>query len=144
MLLKNLSCFLGEWTTQGLIEKTPFGPAGKLSGTDSYFLLGHQDFIFHSVDVRMSKKIVRNSEVISYDPKKKKFAMYAFDKGQAQGIQYGTLKGRDWNVDGKGIRFRGQFNKEFTQLIGEWQYREKTGWKLWISFGITKQLDGDA
>jgi hypothetical protein len=139
MNLKSLKPFLGEWKTQGLIEKGPMGPAGKITGTDSYYLIGHQDFVFHSVDVTMVKKKIQSSEVIGYDSKKKKFVMQAFEKGKVQGLQYGILKGREWRVDGKGMRFRGEFNRAFTQLVGEWQYKDNTGWKLWISFMLTKK-----
>jgi hypothetical protein len=139
MNLKSLKPFLGEWKTQGLIEKGPMGPAGKITGTDSYFLVGHQDFVFHSVDVKMAKKKIKSTEVIAYDSKKKKFVLHAFEKGKVQGLLNGTLQGREWRVDGKGIRFRGEFNRALTQLVGEWQYKDTEGWKLWISFMITKK-----
>lgn len=139
MNLKSLRPFLGEWKTQGLIEKTPIGPAGKFTGSDSYFLVGHLDFVFHSVDVKMAKKKIKRTEVFAYDPKKERSVMHAFENGKVQGLQYGVFKGREWHVDGKGMRFRGEFNRTFNQLVGEWQYKDNSGWKLWISFMITKK-----
>ncbi|MES2527424.1 MAG: DUF1579 family protein [Bdellovibrionota bacterium] len=137
--LKKLKPFLGKWKTEGVIEKSPMGPSGKLKGKDSYSLIDNDEFILHTVEVKMAKKPVKNCEVISYDPKKKKFAMYAFENGQMQGLQHGILKGHDWQIDGNGIRFRGSFNKSFSRLSGEWQYKEKSSWKRWMTLTLTKK-----
>lgn len=64
--------------------------------------------------------------------------MYAFDKGLATGMQYGYFLGRKWLVDGKGIRFRGQFNSTFTKLVGEWQYKAGSKWKRWMTLELNK------
>jgi hypothetical protein len=34
--LKRLNVFVGKWNTEGQIQESPFGPAGKLIGTDTY------------------------------------------------------------------------------------------------------------
>ena len=139
MKIEKLAPLLGTWKTEGIVEETPFGPEGKLKGKDSYFLTGHEDFITHTVDAKMAGQVVQSSEIISYDPQKKNFIVMGFQQGEFQGIQHADLKGLNWTIDGDHMRFKGKFNKDFSELSGEWQYRENTKWKLWMTLTLTRR-----
>jgi hypothetical protein len=51
--LKHLELFVGKWNTQGEIKASPYGPAGKIIGTDTYEWLPGGFFLVHRVDVRI-------------------------------------------------------------------------------------------
>ena len=130
--------FIGKWNTHGVIEKTPFGPAGVLRGQDKYEWFDRKEFVIHTVNVKMGRRKVINCEIICFDDRKRTFSMFAFDKGKTAGVQYGRLQGRKWLVDGVSIRFRGEFNPKRSKLVGEWQYLAKSSWKRWMSLELTR------
>lgn len=86
----------------------------------------------------MGRRKVTNCEVICFDPQKKAYAMYGFDKGRTAGVLHGRFQGRKWFVDGAGIRFRGEFNPSKTKLVGEWQYKQRSSWKRWMTLELTR------
>ena len=130
--------FIGKWNTYGVIEKTPFGPAGVLRGQDKYEWFERKQFVIHKVNVKMGRKKLITYEIICFDERKGSFAMYGFDNAKTSGIQHGHFRGHKWFVDGAGIRFRGEFNRERSKLVGEWQYRVKSSWKRWMSLELTR------
>jgi hypothetical protein len=65
--LKGLDRLVGTWNTKGEIKASPYGPAGKIIGTDTYEWLPGGFFLVHRVDVRMGDQKNESIEIIGYD-----------------------------------------------------------------------------
>jgi Protein of unknown function (DUF1579) len=110
--LKKLDYFTGTWRLTGDMKASPFGPAGKMVGTEhnewmqgGFFLLSHSD---ESSPMGKAKGLA----IFGYDSDGKAYTYQAYNSmGEAESAR-GTLEGNIWTwtnemkMEGKVIRGR--------------------------------------
>jgi uncharacterized protein DUF1579 len=137
--LKRLNAFIGKWNTEGQIKESPFGPAGKLLGRDTYEWLAGGFFLIHRVDVRMSDQKNESIEVIGYDASSKTYPMHSFDsQGNAIAMQ-ANVTGDTWTFTGESMRFTGVFSNDGKSISGKWEYlSDDSKWHHWMDVKLIK------
>src|SRR5687768_9428808 len=118
--LKLLDAFVGKWNTEGQIKESPFGPAGKLIGTDTYEWLASGFFLIHRVDVRMGDQKNESIEMISYDASSNTYPMHSFDSQGNSIVMQARITGDTWTFTGESMRFTGAFSKDGKSISGKW------------------------
>jgi hypothetical protein len=112
-VLKHLESFVGKWNTQGEIKASPYGPAGKIIGTDTYEWLPGGFFLVHRVDVRMGDQKNESIEIIGYDASRKTYPMHSFDSQGNHILVQASVVGYTWTFTGESMRLMGVFNGGF-------------------------------
>ena len=137
--LKRLNPFVGKWNTEGEIKKSPFGPAGKLIGTDTYEWLAGGFFLIHRVDVRMGNQKNESIEIIGYDARSNSYPMHSFDsQGNSVVMQAGET-GNTWTFTGESMRFKGTFSEDRKSISGTWEYLgDDSNWHYWMDVKLTQ------
>ncbi len=111
---QRLGYFIGTWTFEGEAKASPFGPAGKFTGTErdewfpgGFFVVSHSD----SKDP--SGKTRKGLTIMGYNPGEKVYTYYGIESGM--GVAYGskgTVQGDTWTwneeekVGGKPMKIR--------------------------------------
>src|ERR671918_1085387 len=108
--LKRLDAFVGKWNTEGQMKESPFGPAGKIIGTDTYEWLAGGFFLLHRVDVRMGDQKNESIEIIGYDASTKTYPMHSFDSQGNSLVMEAELVDDTWSFTGESMRFTGVFD----------------------------------
>jgi hypothetical protein len=93
---KNIGYFAGTWKNEGEMKPSPFGPGGKMSGTDTctWFAGG-----FHLVCKSEGKGPmgpVKGMGVIGYNSEDKVYTYYGMDSTSMGGLSKGTKDGNTW------------------------------------------------
>jgi hypothetical protein len=137
--LKRLDAFVGKWNTEGQIKESPFGPAGKIIGTDTYEWLTGGFFLIHRVDVRMGDQTNESIEMIGYDALSNTYPMHSFDS-QGNFIQMqARVTGDTWTFTGEAMRFTGVFSKDGNSISGKWEYKsDDSDWHHWMDVKLMK------
>ena len=104
--LKRLDAFVGKWNTEGEIKESPFGPAGKLIGTDTYEWLAGEFFLIHRVDVRMGNQKNESIEMIGYDAQSNSYPMHSFDSQGNSVIMRAGVAGDPWTFTGESMHLK--------------------------------------
>lgn len=107
--LKKLDYFVGTWKTDADMKPSPYGPGGKVTGTDriewmqgNYFVLIHTNFngtMGSGVEVG----------VMGYDPAKKVYTYASYNSSGEHESATGSVEGDTWtwNSDaGGGMKWR--------------------------------------
>lgn len=137
--LKGLNVFVGKWETQGQIKESPYGPAGKLIGTDTYEWLAGGFFLVHRVNVRMGDQKNESIEIIGYDALAKIYSMHSFDSQGNSILMQADVRGDTWTFTGESMRFTGVFGNDGKSISGKWEYLgEDSGWHHWMDVKLTK------
>ena len=109
---QRLHYFVGNWRTEGDMKASPFGPAGKFTGTDSAVMLGDFFVVTHSDGSGPMGKMKAVS-TMAYDPKEK---VYTYDEYNSMGqheVSKGTVSGDTWtwtnDTDMGGKVMKGRF-----------------------------------
>ena len=68
---KRLEVFLGKWTNQGEANASPYGPAGRITATETFDWLPGGFFMIHRADGRQGTIESKWIEIIGYDARKK-------------------------------------------------------------------------
>jgi hypothetical protein len=78
--LKKLDFFLGSWTTEGDMKPSPYGPGGKLTGSDHVeWMQGNYFMIIHSKFSSASMGDGVEYAVMGYDSHKKQYTYESFN-----------------------------------------------------------------
>jgi len=137
--LKHLKPFIGKWNTVGEIQASPYGPAGKIIGTDTYEWLPGGFFLVHRVDVRMGDQTNESIENIGYDASTKTYPMHSFDSQGNHLVMQAGLVGDQWTFTGGSMRFTGTFSEGGKSISGKWEYLEDNSkWHHWMDVRLTK------
>jgi hypothetical protein len=137
--LKCLNAFVGTWNTEGEIKESPFGPAGKLVGSDTYEWLAGGFFLIHRVDVRMGSQKNESIEIIGYDAPSKSYRMHSFDSQGNSVVMQAGVAGNTWTFSGESMRFKGTFREDGKSISGKWEYLgDDSNWHHWIDVKLTK------
>ena|SRR5437867_1099938 len=105
---KKFEAFVGTWTYEGEAKKSPFGPAGKISGTDIYEMLPGSFFIQHRWDEKNPLGNAKGLEVWGYDPVKKTYTYNYFSSLGEMGSGRFTINGNTWEFTGSGVTYEGK------------------------------------
>ena len=92
---QRLRYFVGDWRTEGEMKASPFGPAGKLMGTDHAVMLG-DFFVVTNSDSRGPMGSMKAISTLAYDSKEK---IYTYDEYTSLGeheLSKGTVSGDTW------------------------------------------------
>ena len=93
---KRIGYFVGKWTSEGEMKQSPFGPAGKYTGTDrSEWFPGGFFLVLHS-DEKGPLGEFKALAVMGYNPDEKVYTYNAFNSmGMAESSR-GTVQGDTW------------------------------------------------
>jgi hypothetical protein len=137
--LKQLDAFVGRWNTTGDIKASPYGPAGKLIGTDTYEWLTGGFFLVHYVDVRMGDQKNESIEMIGYDAARQTYPMHSFDSQGNHIVMQAGVVGNTWTFTGESMRFTGEISEDGKSISGKWEYlRDNSRWQHWLEVKLTK------
>lgn len=91
-----LSYFVGDWTLDGSIKPSPFGPGGKMTGTDhtewmdgKFFIVSHETY-----DSSMGKG--SSIAVMGYDSGEKKYTYNSYSSMGEKDVSMGSMDGDTW------------------------------------------------
>jgi hypothetical protein len=116
--LKKLDYFTGTWRLSGNMQASPFGPAGKFTGTENnqwmpggFFLLSHND---ESMPGGKAKGLA----IFGYDKETRAYTYQAYNSmGEAESAR-GTLEGNIWawtsDMKWEGKAIHGRFTVKTT------------------------------
>lgn len=136
--MKSLSPFVGIWNTEGKIRATEGADEQTMVATDIYEWLPGKCFLLHRVDARMGGEITRSTEVIGWDADVGKLFSTSYDAQGGTARFHCALDGRDWKIDGPGIRFRGAFDKDWNKLTGTWAMESDGSSSPWMDISLAR------
>jgi hypothetical protein len=103
-----LEVFVGTWTYVGEAKQNPYGPAGKITGTDVYEMLPGGFFLTHHWDEKNPIGNVKGVETWGYDSEKKSYAYNYYTSVGEMGSGAITVTGNTWKFTSSGITFDGK------------------------------------
>ena len=104
---KKMDVFLGTWTYEGEAKKSPFGPAGKVTGTEVFETLGGL-FLQDRWDEKNPLGAVKGIQMWGYDSAKKTYTYNYFSTLGEMGSGTMTVSGNTWSWTGSGITYEGK------------------------------------
>src|SRR5262245_25804963 len=99
---QRLQPFVGNWTMVGETKASPFGPAGKVTGTDRIESLGGF-FIQRTFQMKAPEGEVRGTHMMGYDPVKKTYVTSVYNSVGAYGTGTMTVSGNTWTMLTSGV-----------------------------------------
>ncbi len=105
---KRLEAFVGTWTYEGQAKNNPFGPAGKITGTDVFEMLPGGFAVQHRWDERNPLGNVKGTEIWAYDPIKKVYTINYFSSLGETGSGTFTINANTWTAATSGVTFEGK------------------------------------
>jgi hypothetical protein len=99
---QRLEVFLGKWTQVGEAQASPYGPAGKLTSTDTFEWLPGGFFMLHRWEARQGAIEIKGTEILGYDARKRVYTSHFFDSfGNSGSYKYKTTpQGNTWTATG--------------------------------------------
>jgi hypothetical protein len=94
--VKKLDYFTGTWHLSGETKASPFGPAGKFTGTENNQWMPGGFFLISHSDESMPAGKATGMAIFGYDASSKVYTYQAYNSmGEAESAQ-GTLEGNIW------------------------------------------------
>jgi hypothetical protein len=136
----SLEPFVGVWDTTGTILDAEGQRDGELEAIDSYEWFPGGFFLLHHVGGKMGNAEVKALEVIGAGPREGVCTARSYDNaGQSDEFEV-ALRGRNWTIDGKTQRFRGQLSADLRTLEGQWELTEDgSNWRPWMRIRLSKR-----
>ena len=125
---QKLAVFLGKWTFEGQSQTSPYGPAGKLTSTESYEWVPGGFFMIHHWDALQGGAANKGVEILGYDAGSKAYTSRFFDNMGNSGSVKLTLNGNTWTgtadseVGGKPLKERGTITVAGNTINVKWEY----------------------
>jgi hypothetical protein len=109
---KRLGYFVGVWNYQGEAKQSPFGPGGKISGTETcdWFAGGFQ--LVCRTKGTSAKGPMTGQAIVTYDSARKGYTYYAISSQGDNFFLRGNVDGKVWawadesTIDGKRMKVR--------------------------------------
>lgn len=101
---KKLEYFVGKWTTTGEMKASPFGPAGKVTGSDNCeWFQGGFAVVCHSQGTAPTGP-TRSIGIMGYSSEEKKYTYFGLDNTAMfmTAIPKGTVEGDTWTYTDSG------------------------------------------
>ncbi len=93
---KRLGYFVGKWTSEAETKASPFGPAGKITMSDTYeWFTGGFSVVCHSQGKGPMGQM-KGLAIMSYSPEEKNYTYYAVESMGMAEMSKGTVKGDTW------------------------------------------------
>lgn len=105
---KRLEAFVGTWSYEGEAKQNPYGPAGKITGTDVYDMLPGGFFLTHHWDEKNPLGSLKGTETWGYDPAKKAYEYHYYTSFGEMGSGSITVNGSAWTAISSGTTFDGK------------------------------------
>ena len=105
---KRLEAFVGTWTYAGEAKQNPYGPAGKISGTDAYEMLPGGFFLTHHWDERNPIGNLKGVETWGFDSEKKSYVYNYYTSFGEMGSGTIAITGATWTFASSGVTFDGK------------------------------------
>ncbi len=129
---------LGVWKTSGQIQSDK--QTLTLSGTDSYELILHGNYILHKADVRMGDEKSETYEILAIDSSSGKAEMRFFNSSGESGVMTAQIVDDEFRIDGDRLKFAGKINDGDTEIVGKWfRQSDDTSWSEFIELRLEKQ-----
>jgi hypothetical protein len=109
---QKLHYFVGKWNLQSDIKASPFGPAGKNTGTETVELGPNGFSIVFENEIQGPAGVTRNTGILSFDAGAKVYNYYGVDSTGGVSVGRGTATGNTWTwsteskVQGKTVKGR--------------------------------------
>jgi hypothetical protein len=97
---QRLEVFLGKWTQEGQAQVSPYGPAGKVTSTDTYEWLPGGFFMLHRWEARQGTVEFKATEILGYDAHNRVYTSRVFDNFGNSALWKATLHGNTWTWTG--------------------------------------------
>ena len=97
---QRLEVFLGKWTQVGEAQASPYGPAAKLTSTDTYEWMPGGFFMLHRWEAKQGAVDLKGTEILGYDFRNRVYTSHTFDNFGNSGSFKGTVQGNTWTVTG--------------------------------------------
>ena len=132
--LQALAPFAGTWHTTGTVAAT----SAPYTATDTYEWLPGRHFLLHRWDAAMPEGRSQGIEVFgpdATDGPAGHYAMHSFDDTGKADTMRAVIDGRSVAFDGQGVRFRGHFNADGSEMSGTWslQAQGSQEWQPWMT-----------
>jgi hypothetical protein len=99
---ERLQPFVGNWTLDGEVKAGPFGPAGKVTGTDRVESLGGF-FIQRNFQSKGPQGELRGTHIFGYDALKKTYVQSGYNSAGAYSSGTVTVSGNTWTFNSSGV-----------------------------------------
>src|SRR5712692_10672367 len=97
---KRLGYFEGKWTSEGEMKASPFGPAGKFTGTDVCEWFPGGCFVKCTGEGKTPMGEMKSLGLLGYSSEDKVYTYYGVDSMGMGDSSKGTLKGDTWTYTG--------------------------------------------
>ena len=125
---QKLAVFLGKWRFEGQSQASPYGPAGKLTSTDTYDWVTGGFFLVHHWDGTQGGAPNKGVEIVGYDVATKAYVSRFFDNMGNSGVIRFTVNGDTWtgtaesDVAGRPLKERGSITLTGDTMTARWEY----------------------
>ena len=135
-----LSKFIGNWDTKGIILSSNNEPEISITGIDTYEWIVDGFFLLHKADVAMGNINNKTHEIIGYDESNNQYTMQHYDNTGSSGFMTATVNEGIWIFSGDTLRFTGGFNKQENVFAGIWeQMTESNTWAHFMNIELIKR-----
>ena len=98
---KKLDYFAGKWTMDGEMKPSPFGPGGRVTGTDNCEWFGGGFHVVCHGDGKGPTGPMKGLSILGYNTEEKAYTYYGIDStGMGSGAK-GSLSGSVWTWNGE-------------------------------------------
>ncbi len=138
--LQRLEPFAGTWHTTGTVLAT----SAAYTATDIYEWLPGGHFLVHRWDATMPEGRSQGIEIIGPDASNGaigRYTMHSFDNTGKADTMRAVVDGKSVAFDGNGVRFRGAFNGDGSEMSGTWslQAQGSADWEPWMSVTLKRE-----
>jgi hypothetical protein len=129
-LHERLGAFLGKWIMEGQAYEGPFGPAARITATETYEWLPGSLFLVHRLEGRLGGQRIACIEVIGCDTSKDTCSVRSFYNDGTHNVWQGREQdgtwvfSGTWQRDGKALSVRctSVFSDAGDTVTGTWEY----------------------
>src|SRR5262245_28410174 len=97
---QRLEMFLGKWAQVGEAQTSPYGPAGKVTSTDTYEWMPGGFFMLHRWEAKQGALDFKATEILGYDARNRVYTSNIFDNFGNHGAYKISLQGNTWTLTG--------------------------------------------
>lgn len=132
----NYNRLLGKWETSG--ELITEQGKQNIKGIDSYKLILNNNFIVHEASVIIGKEKSETLEIIKIGSFIDEALMQYYNANGEEGQMKSSIKGNNFLIEGKGLKFIGFINNSNTLIEGIWYRKENEIYVQWINVKLKK------
>jgi hypothetical protein len=114
---ERLKYFVGKWNFEFEMKQSPFGPAGKVEGTDRNEMMPGGFFLISHSKGKGTMGEIRGLSIFGYDADEKVYTYYSVNNWGEDELAKGTVDGKTWTwnaeseMGGKNVKTRFTLNE---------------------------------